>query len=356
MPQNRKWLAMAGLAGLLLGTAASGRTALGAEADSLLWEEQVKCDSREEAEAYPFPEFRQVEGARYRLVRTEILPAEEPAQKTRETWVPQVQWMESPVILPGETYEPEPEIIREGTRYRLVQTQAEPAESGTAGQVVEGSRVYAGVTERPDIPEEAAFTVWDEARQEERTVWLSLDRLQEVWSWREDFQATLTAAPAQASEYELGGQYVTLGEETPGLEVYEEAVLAELGLDPELFQIEGSQWAGDAYETDGGWAREIKVTGRRYAADYTAWYAGELPAPEGTVYHSVYQEVPEPEEEEPVSYLAKAFYQPEEEAARIPPVFPTAAGALATGLFVVVWVRRRKKHRKYVPFGRRLWM
>lgn len=344
MPKSKKWLATAGLTGLLLGTAALGRTAFGAEQDSPLWEEQMECDSREEAEAYAFPEFRQVEGRRYRLVRTEILPAEETAPQAGKTWIPQVRLVTSPVMLPGENYEPEPEILRDGSRYRLLRTETVPVESETDGQTVEGSRVYAGVTERPDIPEEAEFTVWDEERQENRTVRLPLARLQEVWSWREDFQATLTAAPAEALEYELGGQYVTLGEEAPGLEAYEDAVLAELGLDQAFFQIETSQWVGDAYQTDGGWVREIRVTGRRYAADYTAWYAGELPAPEGVVYHSIYQEIPEPEEEEAIPYLARAIYRREEQS-RFPAALPAVAGAVATGILVVVWVRRRKKGR-----------
>ncbi len=325
-------------------------TASQVEEEAVLWEEQVECASREEAEAYTFPDLCQREGESYRLVRTEILPVESDEldeSKTEETRPPQVELVISPVIPQGESYEPEAEMVRDGIRYRLVQTETEPAEPEESGQMVEGSQVYAGVTERPDIPEEADFVVWDEVRQENRTVRLSLARLQEVWSWREDFQAVLTASPAGASEYELGGQVVTLGEEAPGLEAHEAAVLAELGLEPERYQIQDSQWAGPAYETEQGWARQIRVTGSRYAADYTAWYVGELPAQPGTVYRSVYQEILEPETEAPDRYRVRAVYQREEkeEPALPPAALPTAAGILTAGIFVVVW-RRRKKKRK----------
>ncbi len=321
-----------------------------AEENAEICEEQVECASREEAEAYTFPEFRQREGESYRLVRTEILPVESDKpdeSNVEEPRPPQVELVVSPVIPQGESYEPETEMVRDGIRYRLVQTEMETAEPEEGGQVVEGSRVYSGVTERPDIPEEADFIVWDEARQENRTVRLSLARLQEVWSWREDFQATLTASPAGASEYTLGGQVVTLGEEAPGLEAHEAAVLAELGVEPERYQIQDSQWVGPAYETEQGWVREIRVTGSRYAADYTAWYVGELPAQPGTVYRSVYQEIQDPEAEAPDRYRVRAIYQREEteEPALPPAALPAAAGALTAGIFVVVW-RRRKKKRK----------
>ena len=269
------------------------------------------------------------------------------AKDASENPSPRIEWVASPVIPSGEAYKPEQELIRDGIRYRLLRTEQETVEPEEGGQVVEGTRTYSGVTERPDIPEQAEFEVWDENRQETCIALLSLARLQEVWSWREDFQAVLTASPAGAAEYQLGGQIVKLGEETPGVERYEAAVLAELGLEPDCFRIQGSQWAGEAYLSEEGWKREILVTGKRYAADYTAWYIGELPPQTGVVYRSVYQEVLEPKEETPVPYLAKAVYRREDEKAFVlPPAAVSAgAGALTAGIFLVVW-RRKKTRRK----------
>lgn len=309
------------------------------EADEPVWVDTVECQSLPAAERYVFPTFREVEGTRYQLIRTEIETSEGTPVKETEK---RMEIRTSDLLLPGEEWAPEETIWKDGISYHLTETRTENSRISGRTQKAEGWITYSERTTKPEIPESAEFEIEDADTGERRTVTLPLVRTEEQWRWQDDFQTILTAEPVDALEYRLGDEVVTLGGEEPGLSGHETGVLHVLGLDPDLYRIEAMNWAGPAYLRGGIPVRDINLSGSRYVASYRVYYAGEVPLDDvwGNVVVALYEAEVEREAGSLFSYIVRASYQPEQAHSML---LPATAGASAGMILTAILFRRRKK-------------
>lgn len=310
------------------------------EADEPVWVDTVECQSLSAADRYVFPTFREVEGTRYQLIRTEIETSEGTPVKETEK---RMEIRTSDLLLPGEEWAPEETIWKDGMSYHLTETRTENSRISGRTQKAEGWVTYSERTTKPEIPESAEFEIEDVDTGERRTVTLPLVRTEEQWQWQDDFQTILTAEPVDALEYRLGDEVVTLGGEEPGLSGHETEVLHVLGLDPNLYRIETMNWAGPAYLRDGIPVRDINLSGSRYVASYQVYYAGEVPLDDvwGNVVVALYEAEVEREAGSLLSYTVRASYQPEQAHSML---LPATAGASAGMILTAILFRRRKKN------------
>ncbi|WP_434309438.1 hypothetical protein [Hominifimenecus sp. rT4P-3] len=312
-----------------------------AEEESL-WMDVVECMDASEAEQYVFPEKREKDGIWYRLLRTEVL--ESAGEPVIETEI-RTETRSSGALLPGETWEPEPMLEQDGVAYHLQETREEKIPIRGRTQKAEGWIDYFDRVEKPTFPPYAEFEIEDAALGTSKTVTLALTETTEEQHWKEDFQAILTAEPADASAFVLGEQVVTLGEDELGLAGQEEAVLHVLGLDPAYYRIRHMSWSSPSYDQNGVLRREIQVSGARFVTDYHGYYSGvgELDDVWGTVLTAVYQAEIETQTGIETIYTVLGYYQPEGEVSEVLPLLGagTSAGIFLAAIFL--WREKRKK-------------
>ena len=110
--------------------------------------------------------------------------------------------------------------------------------------------------------------------------------------WSDDFEVLLTFHSYGAQTYVLENLSMTVLEDFPPAEEYEEQLLGILGLPLADYEITEMEWRGEAYSDESGeLCRKAAAMGRKRLRDYRVVYRGELLRPE------------------PVSYKLKTIYE-----------------------------------------------
>ena len=235
----------------------------------------------------------------------------------------------------------EPVLVLDGLEYALNTIVYEPAQVPNRAMTVSGYTVWTDVTAEPVPPEKKEVAYYDEATKTSAVASLPMIRFEQTSAleWRSFAPIELTFEVYDAELYLLGDLYVPYSDGAPALEGYDDQILAELQLDPEVYAIDGFEWAGDVYEEDGTRCRKAIATGRKYCASYRADYKDtvklkDAPGWQGTAIYSAERTVETGEIEYTIEvsipYVAVDKF----------PVIPVTAGGVTVGVGLVFWLSR----------------
>lgn len=181
-----------------------------------------------------------------------------------------------------EEYIPEPVLEQDGISYVLQNTrQEEWVESGRTRSVTVTRTFLKG----QEIPETIDTETKDTVTGETIQVTVPRTEVQEDGAgWQQgglELPVTYLNYENGTGAYEIGGQMVSLIEDTPAFENYNEAILAQNHLDPAFHRITDIGWEGDAYtNADGVLCRNAKAVGDVLVPRYRAVYQGDAAMPD----------------------------------------------------------------------------
>ena len=109
-------------------------------------------------------------------------------------------------------------------------------------------------------------------------------RVTTAYHWRDDVTVPMRVEVYDSSFYELNGRYVPYNDEQPALAGYERDLLAVLELPEQAYRITGFTWDGAVYTENGVQYRNAVASGKRYVAEYTAYYSDTVALPDAAGY------------------------------------------------------------------------
>lgn len=191
---------------------------------------------------------------------------------------------------PGEI--PEPEVVIHdgaGREYRLKEQEIAAVPVSGRREKLSGQTVYEGVGRGDAIPDTAAMTVRDEESKTEFEAELSLERTEYTDErWQDGFSFTATFHGYGADYYMLGEKKISHREGGPMLSEFGEALLAEIGMEPEDCLLEDFIWLDEPYrDREGIVCRDARISGQRRVWDCVAAYSGIVKMPDYERYHMI---------------------------------------------------------------------
>lgn len=167
-------------------------------------------------------------------------------------------------------------FMREDIPYYLASWEISEEDLPGRMQYGESPVVYEKIGMNTEIPETAEISI--EGEDGLFTVPLLRSEYRNE-RWEDDFSFTLTFHSCQADTYELGEIEILSEPESdrPELRGYEGELLEMLGLPETYYRITDYEWAGDAYQEEGGaLCRDASARGERLVRDCQAVYGGEV--------------------------------------------------------------------------------
>ena len=187
-------------------------------------------------------------------------------------------------IMFGTSEEDVPEIIHEegGQLYRLKSWELEPVIVNPREKYVEQEIFYESVEGIEGVPERRNIT----SEEDFSGLKVSADypvikRKKVKEEWRDDFTFPVVFHSYGAEEYFLGVENVPVDGDALRLELYEEALLSEIGVTTENYRITSTVWDGAPYmDEDDILCRNATAFGKRKVRDYLVTYGGTVRFPE----------------------------------------------------------------------------
>ena len=177
-------------------------------------------------------------------------------------------------------------FMRENTPYYLASWEISEEDLPGRMQYGESPVVYEKIGMNAEIPETAEISIEGEDGLFTAPLLRSEDRNER---WEDDFSFTLTFHSCQADTYELGEIEILSDPESdrPELRGYEGELLEMLGLPEAYYRITDYEWAGEAYQEEGGaLCRDASARGERLVRDCQAVYGGEVVLPPKKVWRT----------------------------------------------------------------------
>ena len=189
------------------------------------------------------------------------------------------------VVLPPESYE------YEGKTYYQKSSQLVVVDTEEKEQWVQDTIVYEQVEQADTLPETAVLEVVDE--ETGQTVEVSVPVLKKSvdhWRWVHGFEFEITVQQYDAGQFYLGDEIVTEGQGRP-FEGLERELLELIGVNPDYYSIESTEWLGPAWSGEDGLVyRQARAVGKKYVADCSVTYGGQvvIPPVSGTAWQACY--------------------------------------------------------------------
>ncbi len=295
------------------------------------------------------------DGRKYRLseIRTEVV-TEEPEAAVSEAET--LETATNPFLkAESEKHKPADSVVKDGKTYMLSDLRLEDALIPAHETQVQEDIIYESVEVKDRIPSEIMVTVTDESTGQSLEIKAKAAEIKTGESeWTEGFSFTATFHEYGLDGYWLGDDVFLLEDDIPDFTGYEDALLSLIDANSTSYQIEDAQWAGDAYEDEGGiLCRDAAVTGKKLVQDCTVRYTGTAVFPEeaGARYIAVY-ETEQPQtgqttgQADAGKYRMKAIgvYEPRKRNGALLAAV-AVAGLTGAGAGGMVYAGRRKKRK-----------
>ena len=187
-------------------------------------------------------------------------------------------------IMFGSAAEYVPEMIHEEGEqlYRLKNWELEPVVVSPREKHVEQEVYYEGIERMESVPELRNITSEEDfSGLQVSAKYPVIKRKKVKEEWRDDFTFPIVFHSYGAAEYLLGGENVPIDGEPLRLELYEEALLSEIGVTSENYRITSTVWNGSSYlDEDDILCRNATAFGMRKVKDYLITYGGTVTFPE----------------------------------------------------------------------------
>lgn len=187
-------------------------------------------------------------------------------------------------IMFGSSEEYAPELIyEEGEKlYRLKTWELEPVKVSPREKHVEQEVLYEGIENMESVPETRSITSKEDFSGLQVSAKYPVIKRRKVnEEWREDFTFPVVFHSYGAEIYQLGEENVPIDGEPLRLELYEDALLSEIGVTKEHYRVTSTVWNGAPYlDEDDILCRDATAFGKRKVIDYMITYGGTVTYPE----------------------------------------------------------------------------
>lgn len=337
---------------------AAGLTTMQAQAaeeviDTIYEEHQYTTDTPDSDEAERlFQKELERDGTKYRLseIRTEVI-GEQGKNGSKSTF----ELATSPFLEGKTDVQPESQIEKEGSIYRLKESKKEPAVIPAHEVPVKQEVFYEAVEALDVIPRTIQVAVTDSATGQEKEVQAEISgQTFENERWEDTFSFPAVFHEYGLDGYWIGEQVFLLSGDEPDFTGYEETLLALIEADKENYAIEAARWDGEAYTDEAGiLCRKVTVTGAKRVSDCTVTYVADalFEEEDGVRLLSTYEKDAGSEDREGKTYTIKAtgVYVPKKNHGVViaAVIGLTGAGAGSAGYTY----HRRKKRRQGPDHG-----
>ncbi len=247
----------------------------------------------------------------------------------------------------------------ESVMLKLKNVEYFPVANGERTAVVTSSVDYGAQTNAPTPERSRNVSYYDSATDTSVAVTIPLVSTGESggWRWVQDVTIPITFKVYNARYYEFEGKLVPFNDEIPQVDGIKGDILNYLELD-ERYRIDSVRWVSEVYTVDGVEYRNAEATGSRWAADFTARYAGTVTLPgeeryNAIAYYETVREVPTGEVIKTIKAAAVYQLQPEQGTGQLSLVerIAMAAGvaifaALIVNILFIIAKKRKQKNRK----------
>ena len=201
--------------------------------------------------------------------------AAEPVVETIETR-PIYEVTQNFEALPSEQAPLKHEVTINGKTYVLDLVEAEYEAVTRERETLSEDVIFEGYTTKPTVDETLPIT-YKSSTGQELTVegeLESLEKTREYWATYTVKNGTVRL-PAGAIGFIYNGKGITYNAADPKWDGWKEDVMAAEGLKESTTQLTDMVWVGQPYDVGGVMHRDLKITGKRLTADWTATYVAK---------------------------------------------------------------------------------
>lgn len=209
-------------------------------------------------------------------------------------------------------------IVENGLTYKLKgTTKADANEMGNRAINYTKAYTYNGITKADGIPESVTEDVRDEATNEVRTVVMTRSNIVKSNEQVSDNFAFDVSVKSQAY-YQYKDHVIEYNADDPNLMQYKDEILADLGLDSNIYTVESIVWTSEpVYDASEFVIRTATVKGYKSIADYEATYVATVDYPTSNVVYTAEYEADSTKNKTVYEIKATATYQLSSEIAGI---------------------------------------
>ena len=207
-------------------------------------------------------------------------------------------------------------IVENGLAYKLKgTTKADANEMGNRAVNYTKAYTYNGITKIDSIPESVTEDIRDDATNEVRTVVMTRSDLVKSNEQISDNFAFNISVKSQAY-FQYKDHMIEYDANDPCLLQYKDEILADLGLDSNIYTVESIKWTSEpVYDAQGFVNRTATVKGHKSIADYEATYVATVDYPTANVVYTAEYEADSTKNTAVYEIKATATYQSANEIA-----------------------------------------